>query len=67
LENCYIPLYIAAFNGHAIVVRLLLDHGAAINREEQYGGIVLLQAIKGNHYAVVLVLLEHGANASLNS
>lgn len=58
------PLSYAAKYGHAVTVKLLLDHGADPNAEERDApqGSVLWQAVKGNHGECVRMLLENGAN-----
>jgi hypothetical protein len=76
-DNCYRALHLAAKNGHHTMVRLLLDHGAAIearvhlwerpshlrrNDKELDNSTALHLAARSGHYATVFVLLERGAN-----
>lgn len=58
------PLSYAAREGHAHLVRLLLEHGADPNAPEDLApdGRALFEACGGNHLEVAELLLEHGAN-----
>ena len=64
------PLMLAAKNGHADAVKLLLDRGAQINARNpetpnpKRGMTALLFAAQHGHDDVVRVLLEHGADAT---
>ncbi|KAJ0393452.1 hypothetical protein ATCC90586_003260 [Pythium insidiosum] len=58
------PLHLAASRGHLDVVRLLLQHGAAIDARRR-NGTTTLNAVAGNgHIDVVRVLLKHDANVN---
>jgi ankyrin repeat protein len=59
------PLSSAAEEGHIEVVRLLLDQGAAINEQEDYGSTAVLCASQQGHTPVVELLLERGADPTL--
>ena len=39
-QNGWTPLYLAAFNGHEGVVRLLLDSKAAVDIADKVGGVI---------------------------
>lgn len=57
-------LYAAARNGHAAVVRLLLDRGAHADAVGVFGGTGLHWAALHGHPAVVDMLLDAGADAT---
>ena len=59
--NCT-PLHVAAFFGHLEIVKILLEHGAAINCKTLLGSTPLHFATKRNHIDVVSYLLQHGAD-----
>lgn len=58
-------LHHAATHGHIAIVKLLLDHGIAINSvmHDQWTAIML--AVKHNHIATTKYLLEHGAKCDI--
>src|SRR5262249_27237964 len=58
------PLSYAAREGHAHIVRLLLERGADPNTPEDAAphGRALFEACLRNHLPVAQLLLEHGAN-----
>lgn len=56
-------LHLAAFNGHAGVVKLLLRAGADVGAEDHRGEAPLMSAVKGNQPAAVKALLLSGAAA----
>ncbi|KAF5562866.1 salicylate hydroxylase [Fusarium napiforme] len=55
-------LSIATQEGYADIVKLLLDHGADVERCDGIGATPLQRAIDEQHADVVKVLLEHGAD-----
>jgi outer membrane protein assembly factor BamB len=56
------PLMQAAFTGHLEVARLLIERGADVNaRERFFSSSVLGHAARGNHPALIRMLLEKGA------
>uniref|UniRef100_A0A7S0EZZ4 Uncharacterized protein n=1 Tax=Hanusia phi TaxID=3032 RepID=A0A7S0EZZ4_9CRYP len=57
----YTPLKAAAENGHAEVVRVLLEHGANVNFADRKGWRVLHWAASNNHVEVVRLLCGAGA------
>ena len=59
------PLHLAAMNGHADVVEVLLGFGADPNRVEWWGCTPLLWAAENGHKKVVQALLDSGANPNL--
>ena len=67
----YIPEYgkltlliIAALNGHANIVEVLLEKGANVNAVDSEGWTPLHFAAQNGHASVVEVLLEKGANVN---
>lgn len=56
---CHAPLYLAAKNGHAVTVTLLLEHGARVDMEVPIGNNPLYRACKNAHSEAVEVLLKH--------
>eukprot|EP01051_Picozoa_sp_SAG22_P003647 SAG22_NODE_180_length_16069_cov_5.323231_14_plen_360_part_00 len=56
------PLYIAAERGHGAIVRLLLDHGPAVDAAKSGGYTPLFVAAEKGHEVVVKILLDHQAN-----
>jgi ankyrin repeat protein len=62
----------ASFIGHARIAKLLLDgkfegKGAAIILQASYGYTALIRACMNRHEAVVRLLLERGADATLRT
>ncbi len=55
------PLMIAAQANRIKLCRLLIQHGAEINKTNRWGKTALYFAGKNNHIAVCKLLLEHGA------
>ena len=61
-DNGYVPLQLAAKNGHQDAVRILCERGAHFNTEDNMTGMVALQlATMNGHDDVVLTLLRQGA------
>lgn len=56
------PLHIAAMNGNAEVVKVLLEYNADIDSRQSNGSTALLLATYNKHHEVVRVLLESGAD-----
>lgn len=59
------PLCLAAANGHTKAAELLLDHGAAIDRQDTAGWTGLTHAAYRSHAAAVRLLLSRGAAADV--
>ncbi|KAH8054183.1 hypothetical protein JL722_8912 [Aureococcus anophagefferens] len=56
------PLHLAAAEGHADAVALLLDRGAAVDASDRWRGTPLRDAEQGGHGAVAALLLARGAS-----
>jgi ankyrin repeat protein len=52
----------ASVSGNAVVVRVLIDHGADVNRPSSAGQTPLILAAVGGHEGLARVLLEAGAD-----
>lgn len=59
------PLLVAARNGNADVVPVLLDHGADVHVRDQRGWTPLAWAVDGRHEAVAAMLRSAGATEDL--
>ena len=55
----------AAREGDLESVRILLDAGADVNQQTQYGWTALLTATQNRHYVLGSYLLDHGADPNL--
>jgi ankyrin repeat protein len=51
----------AAQNGHLEIVKVLVGHGAEIDKVTTYNSTPLLVAAQNEHLEIVKVLLDHGA------
>ena len=58
-KNAGSPLRAAAVRGHQPIVRLLIEHGADLNKESP-----LIEALRRGHKDVVKLLVEKGANVN---
>jgi len=64
-NGCVSALWAATKNGHAEVVKVLLEHGASSTRSDSQGLTPLMCAIDKGHLEVAKVLIEHGAPVNL--
>jgi len=55
----------AAFNGHAEIIKLLIDKEALINACDSSGRTALMMASSGPYPAAVKILLDHNADPNL--
>ncbi|KAJ5168116.1 ankyrin repeat-containing domain protein [Penicillium canariense] len=62
--ECDRSLTTAAGNGNTQLVRLLLNRGASISWESEFGGTALADACHHGHADVVKLLLDRGANVN---
>eukprot|EP00035_Acanthoeca_spectabilis_P015637 m.312863 g.312863 ORF g.312863 m.312863 type:complete len:143 (+) comp16405_c0_seq17:113-541(+) len=62
LQDGQTPLIAAAENGHANVVRLLVDTGASIDASQQDGMTAVSQAVGGGHIETLKILVDAGAD-----
>ena len=58
------PLVMAAGLGEDDVVQMLLNQGANVNQRSWGGDTPLVDAIVGENYSTVKLLIEHGANVN---
>ena len=58
------PLQLAAENGDAVMVRLLIKHGAELNAWTDIGVTALCLAAENGHEAIVRFLVERGADVT---
>ncbi len=58
-------LLLAAREGSAECIRLLIEHGADVNQTSADGSSPLLTAVQNGFYSVGSLLLDHGANPNL--
>jgi len=61
------PLYVAAQNGHADCVALLLKAGADVNQRRRTGATALFIAVQTNRLQITQCLLEHGADVCIEN
>jgi len=59
------PLVFAAREGDLESARLLLDAGAAVDQQTEYGWTPLLTAVNNRNYRVAELLVSRGANVNL--
>ncbi|MHB2026549.1 MAG: ankyrin repeat domain-containing protein [Elusimicrobiota bacterium] len=57
-----VPLHWAALNGYTDIAKVLLDHGAMVNAQDDDKATPLHWAVLGNHLAVAKLLVSHGAD-----
>lgn len=65
LSNYYHPLLLAAKNGQADIVELLIKKGAYIDSRSASGATALLHAIERGHRNVIDILLKYHANITI--
>jgi ankyrin repeat protein len=61
----YTALMIASYHGHADIVRILLEHGANVNAEDDYNATAITRAAESGYLEIVRLLVAHGANTSI--
>ncbi|XP_061749650.1 ankyrin repeat domain-containing protein 26-like [Nerophis ophidion] len=59
------PLHLACANGHARVVRFLVEKKANLNLCDNHNRTALMKAVQGQHEQCVNILLENNANPNL--
>ncbi|XP_043919881.1 ankyrin repeat family A protein 2 [Protopterus annectens] len=60
-------LSLACSKGYTDIVKMLLDSGVNVNEYDWNGGIPLLYAVHGNHVKCVRLLLENGADPTIET
>ncbi|XP_050965475.1 ankyrin repeat family A protein 2 isoform X1 [Labeo rohita] len=60
-------LSLACSKGYTDIVRMLIDCGVDVNEYDWNGGAPLLYAVHGNHVRCVEILLESGADPTMES
>ena len=63
LYRCYTTLHHACDQGHLEIVKLLLDRGAAIDREAGLGETPLFISCRDGHLEIARLLLDRGSTA----
>ncbi|KAJ5380073.1 ankyrin repeat-containing domain protein [Penicillium cataractarum] len=63
--ECNRSLITAARNGHAELVRLLLNEGADVDGEGEFHGTAMADACYNGHEEVIKILLDRGANVNI--
>ncbi len=61
----FTPLHLAAINGHAKVVDLLIKSGAHVNARNRDGATPLLKAVQGRHIDVIKLLIKRHADINV--
>lgn len=61
-QNEDAPLALAARNGQAHVIRVLLSHGAYAHARDKYDYTPIMTAASGRHWEAVTGLVSSGAN-----
>lgn len=56
------PLIWASGRGFTEIVRLLVEKGAKVNQEDQFGTTPLIYACRQGFNSIAEILLTHGAN-----
>ena len=60
----YTPLMLAARQGHAGVMKILLKHSCNVNEMDIHGENALFDSVRNGHTVCVELLLNHGANVN---
>ncbi|KAF7250297.1 Ankyrin repeat family A protein 2 [Varanus komodoensis] len=60
-------LSLACSKGYTDIIKMLLDCGVDVNEYDWNGGTPLLYAVHGNHVKCVKILLEHGADPTIET
>lgn len=57
----------SAENGHAAIVKILIDNGADLNSCDFYGWTPLMKAVYGGHVETVQALVEKKAKVNIKN
>jgi len=57
----------SAENGHAEIVKILIDNGADLNSCDFYGWTPLMKAVYGGHVETVQALVEKNAKVNIKN
>lgn len=61
------PLFYAAFNGHAKIVRMLLRMGGKVDARDMFDQPPIFYAVWNGHYDAARALMEHGADIDVRN
>ncbi len=59
------PLILAAVEGHAKTVKMLIENGADLNKKDKDGGTALIYAASYGYIKIVRELIENGADLNI--
>ncbi len=64
-EDVWSALMMASQNGHAEVVKILLENGAQVNLKNKSDRSAFIMASQNGHAEVIQILLQNGAQVNM--